>query len=861
MSNAMQATTSEAEWKTERGEVAGNRLSNAFRLGIAAAALLILSVLPLQAQTETVLHSFSGGPTDGGTPSGSLVRDGSGNLYGTTQIGGASGFGTVFELVASENFKEKELYSFGATSGDGQLPVTGLVVDGNGNLFGTTQTGGGSTACQFGCGTVFELVNSSGSYTEKVLYSFTGSEGGQSPGALLIDASGNLYGTTVFGGTSKSTTLCKTGCGIVFELANNSGSYTYSVLYNFLVTGGDGISPEANLVMDSAGNLYGTTGAGGIAATGCLIGCGTVFELVKGSGGYTETLPPLYSFTGIPDGYVPGNLVIQEVSGNIFLYGSAGGGTSTACLMGCGIVFELDNSSGTFKKSLLYSFAGSPDVQGGSIVAIDASGNLYGIGGGGDSTACVGCGTVFKLHPNGNGTYAESVLYNFAGSPDGAVPTGLVLDASDDVYGTTGLGGTSTVCGLSGCGTVFEITPGSTGPTIVISATGGSGQAATVNTPFASPLEVLALDSRNQLPVNGLTVTFTAPANGASGTFSGGVDTAVTNTSGIATSNVFTANGTAGSYTVTAGAPNVSGTATFSLTNNPAQIGTMVSVSTSSSDHGDALPSNDALVGNPITVSFKVAPTSGSATPTGSVVVTDGLGDTCTPSPVILTPASAGAGSCTLTITTPPASGTATLKATYTPDTNVFAGNTGSVSESVVEILSCGANLPPELVVKQGATTTYSFTVCIAGNANAVLPVTNVVACVPRGHCTSSITQIGQTGVYTVSVTVSTVCGVSCDTLIVSPPRSSPGPWPLTLLCFGALLAMLMARGLLRQNQARPRLLYAAGILIAILLCGMPGCGSRSSQNETPVGMYTVSVMVAAGNFNVVVPANVMVEK
>ena len=115
--------------------------------------------------------------------------------------------------------------------------------------------------------------------------------------------------------------------------------------------------------------------------------------------------------------------------------------------------------------------------------------------------------------------------------------------------------------------------------------------------------------------MNGLTVTFTAPANGASGTFSGGVDTAVTNTSGIATSNVFTANGTAGSYTVTAGEPNVSGTATFSLTNNPAQIGTMVSVSTSSSDHGDALPSNDALVGNPITVSFKVAPTSGSATP------------------------------------------------------------------------------------------------------------------------------------------------------------------------------------------------------------------------------------------------------
>ena len=165
-----------------------------------------------------------------------------------------------------------------------------------------------------------------------------------------------------------------------------------------------------------------------------------------------------------------------------------------------------------------------------------------------------------------------------------------------------------------------------------------------------------------------------------------------------------------------------------------------------------------------------------------------------------------------------------------------------------------------ELVVKQGATTTYSFTVCIAGNANAVLPVTNVVACVPRGHCTSAITQIGQTGVYTVAVTVVTVCG-DCKTLIVSPPRSSPGPWPLTLLCFGALLAMLMARRLSRQNQARPRLLYAAGILIRDRAVRHARLQRRLEPEDTPVGMYTVSVMVAAGNFNVVVPVNVMVEK
>ena len=120
---------SEAKWKATRGEATSRRLARTAQLAIAAAAFLILSVLPIQAQTETVLHSFAGGPTDGGTPSGSLVRD-VGNLYGTAQIGGASGSGTGFELVASENFKEKELYSFGVTSGDGQLPVTGLVVDG-----------------------------------------------------------------------------------------------------------------------------------------------------------------------------------------------------------------------------------------------------------------------------------------------------------------------------------------------------------------------------------------------------------------------------------------------------------------------------------------------------------------------------------------------------------------------------------------------------------------------------------------------------------------------------------------------------------------------------------------------------------
>jgi len=859
------AMISEANWKATRCEVAGRRrrgLARTARLCIVTAALLIFTVLPLQAQTEKVLHSFAGPPAEGGSPSGSLLRDGKGNLYGTTQTGGASGSGTVFEMALNldGSYTESVLYSFGAKAGDGQVPVTGLVIDGSGKLYGTTQSGGtstNSTNCSFGCGTVFMLDNSSGSYKYSQMYSFTGSPDGESPGALLIDSHGNLYGTTEFGGTK--TANCKSGCGTVFKLANNSGSYAYGVLYSFGAKAGDGINPLGHLAIDLSGNLYGTAASGG-GSTACALGCGIVFELVS-SGSYTPSV--LHSFTGGSDGEIPSDLVM-DAHGNLF--GTAENGGSTACPMGCGTVFELTNNSGSYSYTgaPLYSFTGSPDAKNPGSLVIDALGNLFGTAGGGASTACIGCGTVFEL-ANNSGSYTYTgVLYSFTGSPDGAQPgAGLLIDAFGDVYGTTVLGGTSTVCSISGCGTVFEIAPGPAGPAYVFSATTGSGQSATVNTPFASQLGVTVLDANGNPPLSAVTVTFTAGASagGASGTFANGTATTTAPTiAGVATATVFTADGTVGSYTVTATAPHVTGTASFTLTNTVAQINTTITLSTSSSDHGTALPSNDALVGNPIAVSFKVVPASGSITPTGNVVVTDGLGDTCTQSPVVLTSASNGGGSCTLTIATLPASGSATLTATYTPDTNSFAGSMGTVNESVVEIFACGPSIP-EQTVKQGATITYSFTVCVAGNANAVPIVADVVACVPRGKCTLAITQMGQTGVYTVSVTIVTTCG-DCKTLMVPQPRSWPRPWPLTLFCFGALLAMLMACQLEQQNRARPRLLYAAGFLFAVVLGGMSGCSSSSSSsNDTPVGVYAVSVKAVAGNFNVVVPVNVMVEK
>ena len=240
---------------------------------------------------ETVLFNFAGTATNlapsatGDAPLAGLVRDSSGNLYGTTSQGGTSVWGTVFELVnSSGSYTEKLLHSFagppfGGTGADGTSPSSSLIIDSAGNLYGTTQGGGAN-----GLGTVFELVNSSGTYTEKILYSFTGTNGdGAIPFAvdLVRDAAGNLYGTTLFGGN-----LCaQNGCGTVFELVNSAespGTYTEKVLYRFTDANGDTGFPQTGLALDQAGNLYGTSGAGGAG------GWGAVYELVNSSGSYEE---------------------------------------------------------------------------------------------------------------------------------------------------------------------------------------------------------------------------------------------------------------------------------------------------------------------------------------------------------------------------------------------------------------------------------------------------------------------------------------------------------------------------------------------------------------------------------------------
>jgi uncharacterized repeat protein (TIGR03803 family) len=291
--------------------------------------------------TETTLHSFTSSNGDGADPMGSLITDSSGNLYGTTAVGGnpgcafSNGCGTVFELVNSPSgYTYTVLYKFTGSNGDGSISSGGLIMDSAGNLYGTTSEGGGSPNCvPEGCGTVFELVKSSG-YTETILHSFTYSDGIE-PNGLTMDSSGNLYGTTMQGPGTANCTLTTTtlGCGTVFELVNSSSGYTLTTLHNFSNSDGDGWWPTGGLIVDSAGNLYGTTTLGGVANNG------TVFELVNSSSGYTEAV--LHSFTdSTGEGRVPNAGLMMDSSG--YLYGTnnrGGGSANCGTTIGCGTIF------------------------------------------------------------------------------------------------------------------------------------------------------------------------------------------------------------------------------------------------------------------------------------------------------------------------------------------------------------------------------------------------------------------------------------------------------------------------------------------------------------------------------------------
>ena len=398
-----------------------------FCRGRAAALLSLLFVaLPAAGATPIPIHSFTG--ADGAGPVGELLMDAAGNLYGAAIAGGGTNNGVVFELVkGNSGYTETVLYSFQGAA-DGAHPSAALIMDGAGNLYGTAESGGSGNG-----GVVFELVKGNG-YAETVLYSFQSGTDPTFPlGALLMDGAGNLYGTTFSGGSPANL-------GAVYELVKGGVGYTEQVLYAFQ-GGADGGLPTAALIKDSAGNLYGTAQSGGIATGPNNSGFGTVFELVKGDGGYTETT--LYQFLGGADGSNPNAALIMDGAGN--LYGTTAANDSGAT--GNGTVFELTKSNGGYAETVLHVFQGPDGAVSQTPLLMDKAGNLYGttvLGGTAND------GTVFELQ-RGSG-YGETVLYSFQGGADGAnASSGLVADSAGTIYGVTFLGG------ASGDGTAFEL--------------------------------------------------------------------------------------------------------------------------------------------------------------------------------------------------------------------------------------------------------------------------------------------------------------------------------------------------------------------------------------------------------------------
>lgn len=306
---------------------------------------------------------------DGSGPSG-VIRDAAGNLYGTVMSGGSQG--TVFKLSPQPDgsWVESVLHHFSGT--DGNLPVS-LVFDAAGNLYGVTLYGG-SGCGPAGCGVVFKLVrNADGSWAESVLYSFAGGADGQGPQYLTMDSAGNLYGATSGGG---GVGCGGSGCGVIFKVSpDTDGTWHGTVLHSFTGGTADG-GPFSQLILDGAGNLYGTAASGA--------GTGVVFKLTPNTDG-SWTYSVLHAFAGGAGGDIPSNLVIDSTGS---LYGTALGG---AC--GVGVVFKLTPAAGSWKETVLHTFVGYgafPDE-----LAIDSGGNLYGTTWSGSNNY----GLVFEITP------------------------------------------------------------------------------------------------------------------------------------------------------------------------------------------------------------------------------------------------------------------------------------------------------------------------------------------------------------------------------------------------------------------------------------------------------------------------------
>lgn len=407
-----------------------------FRFPVMCAVLAAVSVLPGlagQANDVEVLHHF--GEDDGEYPDTDLVMDAEGNLYGMTVQGGDFNSGTVFRLAPTPTgWVESILYSF--TSGaDGGQPYGGVTLDAEGNIYGTTVVGGSYAGCpEDGCGVVFKLTKTGAGYTQRVIHAFQGGEAdGSGPGGpLSFDAEGNLYGMTPGGGAF--------GMGVLFQLAPTpAGGWVETVIHHFTGAQVGGSPSKARLLIDESGEIF------AVGTVGGAFGVGMVFQLSPEAGG-GWTFRTLYSFQGQPDGIFPYGGLVRDAEGSF--YGTTYYGGS----MDLGVVYKLANVEGVWTETVLHHFLGGSDGSYPiSALTFGGHGQLYGTtstGGGPGSQ-----GTIFMLTPAANGGWRESVVHAFDGT-DGELPyAGLLADRRGNFYGSAVYGG------KDGDGTIFRFTP------------------------------------------------------------------------------------------------------------------------------------------------------------------------------------------------------------------------------------------------------------------------------------------------------------------------------------------------------------------------------------------------------------------
>lgn len=389
--------------------------------GVLLALIGLFTLAAEAASTTQILYSFQG-DTDGEYADTDLVVDTAGNIYGTTVQGGTFGGGTVFEVTPAG--VHTVLYNFTGGS-DGGEPYKGVTLDSQGNLYGTAGVGGKyvGPCSDTGCGVVFKLTNSGGTWKQTVIHYFTGGNDGWGPGSgVTVDANAAVYGTTPLGGTNNA--------GIIYQLSNAGGNWTEKIVHTF--TGGnDGLGGSAGrLLPDGAGGFFGACTAGGAH------GDGVIFHLTPNATGWK--LVTLYAFLGMPDAGFPYGGLVLDKAGNLYGTNYYDGANDL------GSVYQLKNNhDGTWSEKVLYSFTGGSDGSSPiSNLVFDSAGNLYGTTSEGGAPGCQ-CGTVFRLSPR-NGSWVETTLHRFAGPPDGAfVYNGMVVDSAGNYYGATVHGGTA----------------------------------------------------------------------------------------------------------------------------------------------------------------------------------------------------------------------------------------------------------------------------------------------------------------------------------------------------------------------------------------------------------------------------------